>query len=38
MMDDLITERVYVDPERLLQLKKQRKPLKMVPSVFEPPR
>ena len=38
MMDELYTERVYVDPERLMRLKKERKPLKMVPSVFEPPR
>jgi hypothetical protein len=30
----LYTERVYIDPERLLQLKRERKPFKQVPSIF----
>jgi hypothetical protein len=36
-MDEVFTERVYIDPERLLRLKKERKSLKLVPSIFEPP-
>lgn len=35
--EEVFTERVYIDPERLLKLKKERKSLKLVPSVFEPP-
>lgn len=35
--EEVYTERVYIDPERLLKLKKERKSLKLVPSVFEPP-
>jgi hypothetical protein len=35
--EEVYTERVYIDPERLLKLKKERRSLKLVPSVFEPP-
>lgn len=34
MSEELYTERVYIDPERLLQLKKERKAFKHVPSIF----
>jgi hypothetical protein len=35
--EEIYTERVYIDPERLLRLKKERKTFKHVPSIFEPP-
>jgi hypothetical protein len=35
--EEQYTERVYIDPERLLRLKRERKSLKLVPSIFEPP-
>jgi hypothetical protein len=34
MSDEVYTERVYIDPERLLRLKKEKKALKLVPSIF----
>lgn len=37
MQEHTETERIYIDPERLLKLKKERKPFKQVASIFEPP-
>jgi hypothetical protein len=37
LSEEVYTERVYIDPERLLKLKRERKSLKLVPSIFEPP-
>ncbi len=36
-MEDVFTERVFIDPERLIKLKTERKSLKLVPSIYEPP-
>jgi hypothetical protein len=36
-MEHIYTERVYIDPERLMKLKRERKSLKLVPSIYEPP-
>jgi len=37
LAEEVYTERVYIDPERLLKLKRERKSLRLVPSIFEPP-